>query len=270
LQEAAYLPFLEVLEANMRHAGAMRLDHAMSLQRLYWVPQGARADQGAYVRYPVDDLFGLVALASRRRNCLVVGEDLGTVPEGFRQRMADKDILGYRLLVFEKVDERLRPPDQFPAQALVGFGTHDLPSLAGWWAGIDIEARQRLALYPDPAMGLSEIAQRDQDRGLLIEALSGAGLIEAEFPTSPEISPIQLEQLAVAIHIYLAQTPSKLLMVQLEDLLDLSLQMNVPGTTDQHPNWRVRYPMSIDAMLADRRLQAIAKFLSAERPSWKG
>lgn len=269
LQDAAYLPFLEVLEANMRHAGAMRLDHAMSLQRLYWVPQGARADQGAYVRYPVDELFGLVALASRRCNCLVIGEDLGTVPEGFRQRMADRDILGYRLLVFEKDAGRLRPPDQFPARTLVGFGTHDLPSLAGWWAATDVEARRRLALYPEPAMGEAEAGQRLQDRSWLVEALSAAGLIEADFPTSPDIAPDRLEQLAVAVHAYLARTPSMLLMVQFEDLLDLSLQMNLPGTTDQHPNWRVRYPMATAAMLADRRLLAIAERLSAERSAWK-
>ncbi len=266
LQDAAYLPFLEVLDANMRHAGAMRLDHAMSLQRLYWVPQGAKADQGAYVRYPVDDLFGLVALASRRRNCAVIGEDLGTVPEGFRQRMAEKDILGYRLMVFEKLDDRLRPPDRFPAKALVGFGTHDLPSLAGWWAAIDIEARRRLALYPDPAMGDAEIEQRASDRRLLVEALNAAGLIDADFPDALEIGPDRLAQLTAAVHAYLARTPSKLLMVQFEDLLALSLQMNLPGTTDQHPNWRVRYPMPIEAMLTDRRVVTIAARLSAERP----
>ncbi len=122
LREAGYLPFLSVLEANMRHAGAMRLDHAMSLQRLYWVPQGAKADQGAYVRYPVEDLFRLVALASRRQDCLVIGEDLGTVPDGFRERMAECDILGYRLQVFEKEAGRARPSAAYPAQALVGFG----------------------------------------------------------------------------------------------------------------------------------------------------
>ncbi|HXP98261.1 MAG TPA: 4-alpha-glucanotransferase [Telmatospirillum sp.] len=266
LQEEAYLPFLDVLEANMRHAGAMRLDHAMSLQRLYWVPQGAKADQGAYVRYPVEDLFGLVALASRRRNCLVIGEDLGTVPDGFRQRMDDNDILGYRLLVFEKVGDRLRPPDQFPGKALIGFGTHDLPSLVGWWAAIDVEARQRLALYPDSALGESEVEQRLLDRRLLVEALHAAGLIKADFSTSPTLSVAQMERLSQAIHVYLAQTPAKLLMVQFEDVLGLSLQMNLPGTTDQHPNWRVRYPLTIGAMVADRRLVALAKRLSRERP----
>jgi 4-alpha-glucanotransferase len=265
LQNLAYLPFLEVLEANMRHAGAMRLDHAMSLQRLYWVPRGKKADQGAYVRYPVEDLFGLVALASRRQKCLVIGEDLGNVPDGFRERMAGKDILGYRLLVFEKVGDRLRPPDQFPEKALVAFGTHDLPSLAGWWAAIDVEARERLALYPDPEMGEAEALQRMQDRCLLIEALQTAGLVEEDFPTGSKLSPKHLTKLSCAVHTYLARTPAKLLMVQFEDLLGLSLQMNLPGTTDQHPNWRIRYPMAIAALLTDRRLLAIIGRLSEER-----
>lgn len=265
LQESAYLPFLDVLEANMRHAGALRLDHAMSLQRLYWVPQGAKADQGAYVRYPVDDLFGLVALASRRQNCLVIGEDLGNVPDGFRQRMLDKDILGYRLMVFEKEGEHLRPPQCFPDKALIAFGTHDLPSLAGWWGAIDVESRQRLALYPDSAMGEAEALQRQQDRLLLIEALSAAGLIEADFPSASDIPLKRLERLSVAIHTYLAHTPSKLLMIQFEDVLGLSLQMNLPGTTDQHPNWRARYPMTLDALMVDRRVRENAKRLCVER-----
>ncbi|PKU22604.1 4-alpha-glucanotransferase [Telmatospirillum siberiense] len=267
LQDGAYLPFLAVLEANMRHAGAMRLDHAMSLQRLYWVPQGAKADQGAYVRYPVEDLFGLVALASRRKNCLVIGEDLGTVPSGFRERMAERDILGYRLLVFEKRKGRMRPPDEFPRSALIAFGTHDLPSLAGWWRGIDIESRRRLALYPDPALADEEVRQRSGDRSLLREALIGADLLDADFPDGPDIPDDRLERLAEAVHLYLARTPSLLLMAQFEDLLGLSLQMNLPGTTDQHPNWRIRYPREIRAMLADRRLTALTERLAQERPT---
>lgn len=266
LQEAAYLPFLEVLEANMRHAGAMRLDHAMSLQRLYWVPQGAKADQGAYVRYPVEDLFGLVALASRRRDCLVIGEDLGTVPSGFRERMVERDILGYRLLVFEKQGGRMRPPDAFAQSALIAFGTHDLPSLSGWWRGVDIEARRRLALYPDPAMGEEEDRQRAADRLALLEALATAGLLDADFPADPDLAPRHLERLAVAIHLYLARTPCLLMMAQFEDLLGLGLQMNLPGTTDQHPNWRPRYPQAVDTMLGDRRLTEIIQGLAAERP----
>jgi len=265
LREAAYLPFLDVLEANMTHAGAMRLDHAMCLQRLYWVPSGVKADQGAYVRYPVDDLFGLVALASQRKKCVIIGEDLGVVPDGFRQRLDESGILGYRLAVFEKDHDRMKAPAVFPAQALVGFGTHDLPSLAGWWNGIDIAERTRLDLYPDPAMGPREVEERAEDRARLVRGLSEDGLLAEDFPTTPDLKPAQMDALAAAIYDELARTPSMLLMVQFEDVLGLSIQMNLPGTTDQHPNWRLRYPFALSKMLADDRLTGTAKRLTVAR-----
>ncbi len=267
LREAAYQPFLQVLEANMEHAGAMRLDHAMSLQRLYWVPRGAKADQGAYVRYPVEEMFALVVLASARRRCLVIGEDLGTVPDGFRQRMEEAGLLGYRLLVFEKDGDRLKRPGELTEHALVAFGTHDLPSLAGWWRGMDVESRRRLELYPDPAMGEQEEAERAQDRRRLCAALAAEGLLPDDFPDGPELDAGRLDQLAMALHVYLGRSPAKLLMVQFEDALGLALQMNLPGTTDQHPNWRARYPLPTADMLADRRIRAVAEALR-ER-TWK-
>lgn len=263
LREAAYAPLLDVLEANMTHAGAMRLDHAMCLQRLYWVPHGRKADQGAYVRYPVDEMLGLVALASRRRRCMVIGEDMGTVPDGFRERMRDRAVLGYRLVVFEKKDGgRYKAPGEIAKEALVGIGAHDLPSLSGWWAGIDLDARERLKLYPDPAMSADERKGRSADRAALRDALAGAGLLPADFPDHPCLSPEQTDELAGALHAYLARTPSRLLMVQMEDVLGLSLQMNLPGTTVEHPNWRVRYPCELEAMLADPRLRSLAGTLT--------
>ena len=269
LKEAAYLPFLDVLEANMSHAGAMRLDHAISLQRLYWVPRGAKADQGAYVRYPVEDLFALVVLASRRKRCLVIGEDLGTVPDSFRPRMKESGLLGYRLLVFEKEADRMKAPAAFPAQALVAFGTHDLPSLAGWWRGIDVAARRNLDIYPDPAMGVSEADQRESDRRSLIAALVAERLLDRRFPTAPDLSPEQMDRLSEAVHLYMCRTPSKLLMVQFEDVLGLAIQMNLPGTTREHPNWQLRYPRLLVDMLADGRLGAITRQLSKGRSGHK-
>jgi 4-alpha-glucanotransferase len=265
LRKASYLPFLEILEANMRHAGALRLDHAMSLQRLYWVPQGAKADQGAYVRYPVDDLFRLAVLASVRQRCLIIGEDLGTVPDGFRERMAERSLLGYRLMVFERDGDKARSAETYPSLALVGFGTHDLPSLAGWWQGIDIESRRRLALYTDPALGVAEVANRAEDRRRLVDMLVAAGELEPGFSLDPILEARQLQRLSAAVHSVLARTPSKLLMVQFEDLLGWSLQMNLPGTVDQHPNWRVRYPTPIEDMLEDGGVTAVAGRLSAVR-----
>ena len=138
--------FRELLAANMRHAGALRIDHVMGLSRLFWVPGGATAAAGAYVRYPFDALLGTLALASARARCLVVGEDLGTVPDGLRERLADAAVLSYRVLWFERDGDAFIAPSQWPAQAAACVSTHDLPTIAGWWTGADIDEREALGL----------------------------------------------------------------------------------------------------------------------------
>jgi 4-alpha-glucanotransferase len=259
LREQAYEPFIGVMAANMRHAGALRLDHAMALQRLYWVPPGVQADQGAYVRYPVDDLFRLVALESRRNHCLVIGEDLGTVPEGFRERMDRMGIFAYRVLVFEKLDDgTLRPPGRFDEQALAIFATHDLPSARGYWSGADIGLRQKLDLYPRAEMVEGERHARQRDREAMVAAFNREGLLGADFPTDGGLDDRQAESLANAAHAYLERSRAKLMMVQIEDVLGLDSQMNLPGTTNEHPNWRRRFPVEVDALPGDNRLSALA------------
>ncbi|CCG41011.1 4-alpha-glucanotransferase [Magnetospirillum molischianum] len=264
LYERAFAPFIAVMRANMRHAGALRLDHAMALQRLYWVPPGFSADQGAYVRYPVEDLFRLVALESRRNRCLVIGEDLGTVPDGFRERMEKTGIFAYRVMVFEKESaDRFRPSDQFDAQALAIFATHDLPSARSWWLGHDIDRREELDLYPRPGQADEERGQRVRDRVALIATLSGEGLLSADFSTEDDVSDDRAVQLAAAAHAFLGRSRSRLTMVQIEDVLGLDLQMNLPGTTTEHPNWRCRYPRDIAEILADERIRSLAEGFSA-------
>lgn len=266
LREAAYAPFIGVMAANMSHAGAMRLDHAMSLQRLYWVPPGAPADQGAYVRYPVEDLFRLTCLESRRHQCLVIGEDLGTVPEGFRERMDRMDIYAYRVMVFEKNHEnRVKSPAEFDGKALAIFATHDLPSLRGFWNGRDIDAREKLGLYPREGMAGEEREARQSDREKLVAALAAEGLLDAAFPATGPLSDEDTARLADAAHAFLARSRSRLMMVQIEDVLGMDTQMNLPGTTDQHPNWRRRFPLDVSALLADGRMRGLAERLREDR-----
>lgn len=265
LREAAYAPFIGVMRANMRHAGALRLDHAMALQRLYWVPPGCSADQGAYVRYPVEDLFRLVALESVRNRCLIIGEDLGTVPEGFRERMGATSLFAYRVMVFEQKDGRFKTPAEFDDTALSIFATHDLPSMRGYWNGADIAQREKLDLYPRPDMGAQERANRQADREKLVQALAAEGLLAADFPAHGPISDGDAATLAQAAHLFLARARSKLMMVQIEDILGLDLQMNLPGTTDQHANWRRRFPVDIQAFLADPRLIQLVTVLKDGR-----
>ncbi|HLO75840.1 MAG TPA: 4-alpha-glucanotransferase [Magnetospirillum sp.] len=265
MREAAYAPFIGVMRANMRHAGALRLDHAMALQRLYWVPPGCAADQGAYVRFPVDDLFRLVALESRRNRCLIIGEDLGTVPEGFRERMDRMSMFAYRVTVFEQKDGRFKTPDEFDANALSIFATHDLPSARGYWNGTDIGKREKLDLYPRPGMGEEERVARQSDREKLVAAFAAQRLLPEDFPSVGPLSDADAERLAQAAHLFLARARSRLMMVQIEDVLALDSQMNLPGTTDQHPNWRRRFPGDVPTVLADPRLVDLSARLKEGR-----
>ncbi len=238
LRDAGYAPFIEMLRANMRHAGALRIDHVMGLLHLYLMPAAADARSGAYVAYPFDDLMAIVALESHRNRCLVVGEDLGTVPDGFRERMAAADILSYRLLYFEKADERFKPPAAYPALSLACVTTHDLATLAGYWSYADITLKAELGLYPDADGAKAERDARIHDKWLLLSALQEEGLLPpGRDPDHVDAAPVD-GALIAAVHGYLARSPAKILLVQVDDLMAEAEQINVPGTIDERPNWR--------------------------------
>jgi (1->4)-alpha-D-glucan 1-alpha-D-glucosylmutase len=256
-REQGYAAFIDLLEANMRHAGALRVDHILGLMRLYWIPAARPATEGAYVRYPWRDLLAVLARESRRNQCLVVGEDLGTVPAGLRESMMARGILSYRLLYFEREGARFRPPRDYPSEALVAAATHDLPTLPGWWHGDDIALRDRLDLWPNQQQRNGARQARVADRAALMDALRTAHMpVGADLPEVPPVT---------SIYRYLAQTPCRLLMVQLEDVLGQREQLNVPGTTDEYPNWRQRSPCLLDASLAHPRMREIAAMLNETR-----
>ncbi len=269
LRRQAYMPFVASLRANMRHAGILRIDHVMSLNRLYWIPNGMAATAGSYVNYPFDDLLRLVALESRRQGCAVVGEDLGTVPEGFRERMRAAEILSYRVAIFERrPGGGFVPPAEYPPLAAASAATHDIATLKGFWLGRDIAWRRRLGLYPDPQAEEAEAVERRRDRRLLLEALAGEGLLAAgrfgEFlPATGE--PVYSPELGDAILTYLARSRARLMLVQLEDVVGESEQANLPGTTDAHPNWRRRLAPSIEEIVAGAELRRIAALINEAR-----
>jgi malto-oligosyltrehalose trehalohydrolase/4-alpha-glucanotransferase len=260
LREEGYRSFVELVRANMRHAGGLRIDHAMGLQHLYWVPQGEKPFAGAYVRYPMEDLIGILALESHRHECLIVGEDLGTVPEGFRERMAQANILSYRVLYFEQEPQTgaFLPPSAYPTQALAVVGSHDLPTLRGWWEARDLDLKEELGLFPEPGDASRQRRMRERDRMRLLESLRSEGLLpidgEPDIPT-----------LARAVHAFLAHTPSVLAMAQIDDLTDEADPVNVPATSDQHPNWRRRLSMTLEELAARPRFVDIAEIFRAER-----
>jgi 4-alpha-glucanotransferase len=259
LKTSGYAPFVAMLRANMRHTNVLRIDHVMGLERLYWVPPGAPAKSGAYVQYPLDDLLGILALESHRNRCLVVGEDLGTLPDGFRERMADANVMSYRLLMFERYPNGLfRRPTTYPRPAVATFGTHDLPTAQSWWQGQDIDLR-RTAGLSTTTEAEQETQHRKSDRQLLLAALRDQQLIgDVE-------QPQDFDELMVAIERFLARSTSALMVANLSDMLAEAVQINVPGTVAEHPNWRHRFRLPVDNLAADPLVRRIAAAIAAER-----
>jgi len=269
LQRQGYAPFIAALRAGMRHAGTLRIDHVMSLNRLYWIPAGMEASAGAYVSYPFDELVRLVALESHRQACAVIGEDLGTVPIGFREKLRSANLLSYRILVFERrSDGSFVPPAEYPALAAASVATHDLATLRGFWLGNDLAWRQRLDLYPDTDAAATDERERSRDRRLLLDALIGEGLLAPERVgcfLSESGAPAYSAELGDAILTYLARSRARLVLVQLEDVAAEGEQANLPGTIDAHPNWRRRMSQLLEDLLSGADLSRIAALTTQGR-----
>ncbi|MFY9780206.1 MAG: 4-alpha-glucanotransferase [Candidatus Baltobacteraceae bacterium] len=257
--------FAELLRSNMRHAGALRLDHAMALTRLFRIPQGRPASEGAYVAYPFDELLAIVEAESVRARCVVVGEDLGNVPEGFRERMERERILSYRLLLFEReFDGAFKSPEAYPRLALATGTTHDLPTLPGWALGRDIEARVRIGLLPAETAARAR-AERRVDASRLIDALARHGELDRESfqrlhaaIDARSAEPASYAPLVSAAYRYLADTPARLILVPLDDALCTFDQVNLPGTSGEYPNWRRKLAPGLDGIAVDVLVEAIA------------
>jgi glycogen operon protein len=229
--------FAGLARANMRHAGALRIDHAMGLSRLFWIPDGMPGAMGAYVAYPTDAMIAELSLESHRARCLVIGEDLGTVAPGFRDRMAAANILSYRVVFFEREKNGLGfdPAARYPEKAVACVSTHDLPTLAGWWRGAEIEERRRIGSFTPEEADKAE-AERAIERVKLAEALGDPGLAESAEPS---------QRLASALHGFIASTPSMLVMAQADDLVGETVAVNLPGTDQERPNWRRRLEVDV-------------------------
>ncbi len=269
LAEQAYQPFIRMLRANMQSAGALRIDHVMTLCRLWWVPRGFEATEGVYVHYPLDDLMKLVALESVRNQCLIIGEDLGTVPDAMRNAMERFALYHYKVLFFEKArDGQFIAPHDYPANALAVVTTHDLPPFKSWWQGDDIALRETLKLYPDEATRDQVKRERDHDRHLLMQALTRTGLWHWQ---SHEAVPAYSFALMRAAYLYAGLSRAALLVVQPEDLQNMIDPVNVPGTSTEHPNWQRKLSEDLALTLSNPEvcevLQAMSKARRGENPN---
>ncbi len=249
-----------VYRANMRHAGMLRIDHAMGLERLFLIPRGASPAEGAYLAYPLDDLIGHLALESQHARCMVVGEDLGTVPEGFRDRMTRASIQGMRVLWFERDGPRLRPPAGYPPLSVACVATHDLATLAGWWRGADIGERLMLGLLTLAEADQALAARREEKRGL-VDTLLAARLIAS----APGDETPLTDTIAAAVHALIGGAGSTLAHAQFDDLVGETVQTNLPGTDRERPNWRLKAKADVAAAFAGARARAILAALAKGR-----
>ena len=262
LRAQGYGPFRDLLAASMRNFGALRLDHVMALYRQWWVPAGLESTQGGYVHYPVDDLMSVLALESERRHCLVVGEDLGTVPPEISRAMDERAVYSYRVLLFEKHgDGRFREPGEYPRRAIATVTTHDLPTLMGYWSGSDIELRERLALYPSEEACRRVRQQRQYDRESLTWSLGREGLAPAGWHAAAPFD----EAFAHAVQVYLARSAAALVVLQAEDLAGMADPVNVPGTNDEYPNWQRRMDADLQEVFARPHVQQLFRDVRAAR-----
>ena len=264
LQAQRLQSFVRLIRNNMRHYGALRLDHVMALFRQWWVAAGCSPTEGAYVHYPLEQLLTVLSLESSRSACLVVGEDLGVVPDEIRRAMPEFGLYHYKVLLFEKLEGRFRRPDEYVRQALATATTHDMPTLRSYWEGRDIELRHRLHLYPSSDVEGEVTRERERDRTLLLDALEAQGLRPAR-PATPQDA--FTAELAHALHLYLARSATILVALQLEDLLGETLPVNVPGTDREYPNWQHKVSLDIEDA-ANRR--DIAAQLDAIRAAREG
>jgi 4-alpha-glucanotransferase len=256
LISARLRPFRNLIAANTRHFGALRLDHVMALFRQWWVPVGLGATEGGYVHYPLDDLMSVLALESERARCLVVGEDLGTVPDEMRRAMSEYAVYHYKVLLFEKEkDGRFCLPENYVRRAIATVSTHDLPTLRGYWEGRDLSLRDQLNLFPGEEIRRRVYDERSRDRAQLVIALAATGL-QPDTVTSGD-SPFS-EELARAIQLYLARSASALAVLQIEDLIGMTDPVNVPGTSTEHANWQRKITATIEDVFED---EATAQFL---------
>ena len=257
--------FRELLTANMTYAGALRLDHVMALFRLFRIPRGKTAAEGVYVEYPFEELVGFASLASADARCLFVGEDLGNVPDGFRERMERAGIFSYRLLLFERAgDGGFLAPQTYPELALATATTHDLPTLIGWAAARDVDTREGIGVM---AKDVAEAARgsRRADASQLLDALRTANELDASAfdglhrtLDARSLDGTDYEPLVRAAYRFLASTPARLVLVQIDDALGELEQINLPGTFTEYPNWRRKNGLDLAGIASDARVAALA------------
>lgn len=265
LYEQQYQPIIDLFSANMASSGALRIDHVMALLRLWWVVKGDHARDGGYVYYPVDDLLGILALESHRHQSLVIGEDLGTVPEEIRAKLADNGVYSYRVFFFEQAEDGgFFSPSHYPEQSMSTLTTHDMPTLIGYWHCLDLELGKELGLYPTDEILSTLYQDRHENKQEILNSLHGHHSVDDS--VGHDVNHTGMTQaLNYGMQVHMAGGSSALLSLQLEDWLQMDKPVNVPGTFNEYPNWRRKLNQNLEAIFTNRDIVELAESLSQAR-----
>jgi 4-alpha-glucanotransferase len=258
-------PYRLMLDAAMQYAGAIRIDHAAALARLFLVPFDGTPADGAYVTYPRQQILQVLASASHDHRCLVIGEDLGNLPDGLREDLARSRLLSYRIFSYERNEDGFIPAEDYPALALACVSTHDHQTLGGWWRGADISMRAEHGLVPQETAD-ADLGARAVELVDLVRLLEAEDLPVPQGDEGEELEDAELDRLTVSLHRLLARTPSMLLAVRLADLTKEEQPTNVPGTSESHPNWRPKLSVALEGLEKDALVAEVSAALRQERP----
>ncbi len=271
LRESGYELFIRTIRKNMEHLGALRIDHALGLFRLFWIPKGMQPADGAYVRCNAEDLLRIIALESVRNRTMVIGEDLGTITDEARQALQRFGMLSYRLFYFERnyPDPSFLAPERYPSMALSAVTTHDLPTLTGYWAGRDLDVKKELGIIRDEQVYAKQKSDRERDRELVVKALETRGMLPGNPAGDGHTVSAMTPELCTAVYRYLSISPAKLVLVSLDDVIGTMDQQNLPGTVAEYPNWRQKVPLSLEKITADPRFMDLAQMFRDTRPIQK-
>jgi 4-alpha-glucanotransferase len=265
LFEQQYQPIIEMFDANMRATGALRIDHVMALLRLWWVAKGDDAKQGGYVYYPVDDLLAILALESHRHQSVVIGEDLGTVPDEIRTKLADNGVYSYRVFFFEQAkDGGFFSPHHYPEQSMSTLTTHDMPTLTGYWHCDDLALGKELGLYPTEDILNTLYTSRHENKQSILDTLHAHHSVNDE--VGRDVHNVGMSKaLNFGMQLHMAGGSSALLSLQLEDWLEMDKPVNIPGTSNEYPNWRRKLTRNLQDIFNDRSLNDLAANLTEAR-----
>lgn len=265
LKNESYQTFITLLRNNMRACGALRIDHALGLLRLWWCPPGKTAASGGYVYYDMFDMLGILNLESHRNQCMVIAEDLGTVPGEVMEFFPKAELYSNKVFYFEMSDGQCRRPEDYPPKALAIVCNHDMPTVKAYWNKSDLDIRRRLNLFGNDEEFYNESRGREYAKRVILESLARQGFLPEGMSTNPDEVSEMTYELCFAIHKYLAASASQIIAVQLEDMMLVNDPVNIPGTSDEYPNWRRKLTQSSQELFSRDDIKAFCRDLNLLR-----